>query len=87
MRKCIFGSHHQSELIALQCGRIYKDAEISQNSRTRRASPAAFNVAASIKMRKFILEYIGTRNGKAFNVAASIKMRKFFPAQVGPSMI
>ena len=37
---------------SLQCGRIYKDAEISRRTTFVTFSIAAFNVAASIKMRK-----------------------------------
>ena len=37
----------------LQCGRIYKDAEIAPLLRAGAESKARFNVAASIKMRKF----------------------------------
>ena len=61
----------------LQCGRIYKDAEI------RSSSPAAhgrvssgFNVAASIKMRKCGGSIARASSLTCFNVAASIKMRK-----------
>ena len=39
----------------LQCGRIYKDAEICVSGRVLRDQHAGFNVAASIKMRKFRL--------------------------------
>ena len=37
----------------LQCGRIYKDAEIGMAHAHESSAIAAFNVAASIKMRKF----------------------------------
>ena len=36
----------------LQCGRIYKDAEITVRTARGMACAASFNVAASIKMRK-----------------------------------
>ena len=37
---------------ALQCGRIYKDAEILLNIPSCIPTSTSFNVAASIKMRK-----------------------------------
>ena len=38
--------------LALQCGRIYKDAEIGARLNGPRNNANGFNVAASIKMRK-----------------------------------
>ena len=38
---------------------------------------ASFNVAASIKMRKWANRRLGSARRASFNVAASIKMRKF----------
>ena len=40
---------------ALQCGRIYKDAEMQGRQGEGVARPPGFNVAASIKMRKCLL--------------------------------
>ena len=40
--------HYES----LQCGRIYKDAEMGAITKRRRTGSKTFNVAASIKMRK-----------------------------------
>ena len=61
----------------LQCGRIYKDAEIRVPDGVVRSEKAGFNVAASIKMRKSFHSRLLLARGKArFNVAASIKMRK-----------
>ena len=37
----------------LQCGRIYKDAEMSCPKNEGAMPQSSFNVAASIKMRKF----------------------------------
>ena len=50
----IFGASPRLSNFAhnLQCGRIYKDAEIRRGHRRRGAPARAFNVAASIKMRK-----------------------------------
>ena len=63
----------------LQCGRIYKDAEILLLPPRRLSDLCGFNVAASIKMRKSILcaQYAAQKR-PSFNVAASIKMRKSF---------
>ena len=44
---------HKETLNFLQCGRIYKDAEMEFVERIQRIYDGAFNVAASIKMRKF----------------------------------
>ena len=38
--------------LALQCGRIYKDAEIKNKNYILQFAMKGFNVAASIKMRK-----------------------------------
>ena len=40
--------------LELQCGRIYKDAEIHRRAPEWPAKQCSFNVAASIKMRKFL---------------------------------
>ena len=37
----------------LQCGRIYKDAEIEKTATLTAGDDLSFNVAASIKMRKY----------------------------------
>ena len=47
---------------ALQCGRIHKDAEIS-TARNKPGTPSTFNVAASIKMRKFNNNLVADENG------------------------
>ena len=62
--------------VDLQCGRIYKDAEIYVGYGAGAGSLFTFNVAASIKMRKFIVADLDKSEILAFNVAASIKMRK-----------
>ena len=41
--------------MVLQCGRIYKDAEIVYEPSASVYEPSGFNVAASIKMRKSIV--------------------------------
>ena len=64
--------------VLLQCGRIYKDAEISSSPAAHGRVSSGFNVAASIKMRKFFRYFRDAcRIAISFNVAASIKMRKF----------
>ena len=61
----------------LQCGRIYKDAEIGALFVYCAALWCSFNVAASIKMRKSVCAAsVITAPTIGFNVAASIKMRK-----------
>ena len=40
-------------IVMLQCGRIYKDAEIRCGRPVNMLSISCFNVAASIKMRKY----------------------------------
>ena len=69
--------------ISLQCGRIYKDAEIDFVRALSNPEKTRFNVAASIKMRKFtvLLAVVTTR--VSFNVAASIKMRKSDCCRIG----
>ena len=49
-----------THICVLQCGRIYKDAEIRRVATLAEAEALSFNVAASIKMRKFIV-HIGNR--------------------------
>ena len=62
---------------SLQCGRIYKDAEIRGISYGKEKIRPRFNVAASIKMRKFSdVAHVVVFEALGFNVAASIKMRK-----------
>ena len=61
---------------SLQCGRIYKDAEIFLVFAGELNVVPPFNVAASIKMRKFHGNGLAIENTFTFNVAASIKMRK-----------
>ena len=54
MRKFDYYLLNGSPLEALQCGRIYKDAEIGvYDYAGDRCVLRRFNVAASIKMRKF----------------------------------
>ena len=60
----------------LQCGRIYKDAEIRMRELHHGSNTTSFNVAASIKMRKYISVAKQLSAWTTFNVAASIKMRK-----------
>ena len=60
----------------LQCGRIYKDAEINSSLRSSNLEVKSFNVAASIKMRKSPPPRPCRSIEPRFNVAASIKMRK-----------
>ena len=45
----------------LQCGRIYKDAEIMESPPISGRGLCAFNVAASIKMRKCTGDVTGGR--------------------------
>ena len=52
MRKWLSSRSISSLRLTLQCGRIYKDAEIRGNRGGWLRVFAAFNVAASIKMRK-----------------------------------
>ena len=61
----------------LQCGRIYKDAEIADRVQRGIERLCSFNVAASIKMRKYTGRGMLAGIARPFNVAASIKMRKF----------
>ena len=61
----------------LQCGRIYKDAEIVFYQDNEIGEIVRFNVAASIKMRKCEFMRILAVAIRSFNVAASIKMRKY----------
>ena len=49
---CQIGEEQQ-----LQCGRIYKDAEMNYGGRGVKICAKCFNVAASIKMRKFSEPY------------------------------
>ena len=53
MRKLLMREMGFENKLCLQCGRIYKDAEIIQTPRCRSHMLSTFNVAASIKMRKF----------------------------------
>ena len=69
----------------LQCGRIYKDAEMTCWASKMSASYRRFNVAASIKMRKCHLRAKRPQNAiDSFNVAASIKMRKSYSRRRKP---
>ena len=52
MRKCFQRRDNRIELDILQCGRIYKDAEIIEIPNCLELVTETFNVAASIKMRK-----------------------------------
>ena len=52
MRKFIPEVRRIARDAALQCGRIYKDAEIAVSRRALCLIVEGFNVAASIKMRK-----------------------------------
>ena len=53
MRKLRRRGARRAFKVLLQCGRIYKDAEIYGDVTGDEASSSCFNVAASIKMRKF----------------------------------
>ena len=55
-----YGQSRTRDHSRLQCGRIYKDAEISPVSRRPVLAIFAFNVAASIKMRK-LLDCVSSR--------------------------
>ena len=57
MRKLDVLSPGQASKALLQCGRIYKDAEILSRLARASAKILCFNVAASIKMRKFLYDY------------------------------
>ena len=54
MRKCCKRSLQVEDKHGLQCGRIYKDAEMAQRRAGAARRNRRFNVAASIKMRKFL---------------------------------
>ena len=53
MRKSIQSGAPTRPCHCLQCGRIYKDAEIPNRPRNGFCAACTFNVAASIKMRKY----------------------------------
>ena len=55
MRKFVAATKNRDRAGLLQCGRIYKDAEIALRRALMRSLLACFNVAASIKMRKCAL--------------------------------
>ena len=52
MRKFLSAPVASGEPMKLQCGRIYKDAEIQAKGSRASIRNHGFNVAASIKMRK-----------------------------------
>ena len=52
MRKFEYTGTEKEARESLQCGRIYKDAEICQEEFMDGNHGVCFNVAASIKMRK-----------------------------------
>ena len=77
MRKFLASSAEERKSAVLQCGRIYKDADIASARVCVSCGDVAINVAASIKMRKCAAQSVpDIRGNHAFNVAASIKMRK-----------
>ena len=92
MRKSCSRRRKPCDLSTLQCGRIYKDAEIAQKGAHKMRRFHSFNVAASIKMRKckylcyLTPDYPSLQCGRIYKDAEIEKKAEELTPETVPSM-